>query len=97
VGWILALNGAFFVIVAWRLWKNSRAWALLGLIVMSAEFVTAQLTRGRPDMFFIVPAILFLAMLNATRGAFAFYKYRAQEKSLEMPEQIIPQSLEPRV
>lgn len=95
-GWILALNGTFFVIVAWRLWKNSRAWALVGLVVMGAEFAGAQIRLGRPNGFVVVPGVLFLAMLNGTRGAFAFHRHEAQEASLIRAEQEHLTSLEPQ-
>ncbi len=75
--WILALNGTFFVVVAWRVWRRSRAWALIGLVVMGAEFAGAQINLGRPNGFAVVPLVLLLSMLNATRGAFAFHKYGA--------------------
>ncbi len=78
-GWILGLNGTFFAVVVWRLWKNFRVWALVGLAVMVAEFAGAQISLGRPNGFVVVPAVLFLAMLNAARGTFAFHKHGAQE------------------
>jgi len=85
--WILALNGIFFVVVAWRLWKNSRVWALVGLAVLVAEFAGAQISLGRPNGFVVVPAVLFLAMLNAARGAFAIHRHEAQETSFMRAEQ----------
>ncbi len=81
-GWVLVLVGIFFVIVAWRLWKNSRAWALLGLIVMGIGFAAAQINLGRPNLFVVFPVVTFLAMLNAARGAFVSHRYCAQEASL---------------
>jgi hypothetical protein len=85
------------VIVAWRLWKNSRAWALLGLTVVGAEFAGAQISLGRPNMFVISPVVLFLLMLNATRGAFVFHKYSAQEQLVTMAGQNIENPPGPRV
>lgn len=77
--WIL-VDAGLFGIVAWRLWRNSRAWAVVGLLLMGLE-IEDKLQNAK-STFGIITVILFLAFINAARGAFAFHKYSAQEASL---------------
>ncbi len=75
--WVL-VDGALFAIIAWRLWKNSRVWAVIGLALWAAEIVDKL--RNAPSTFGVISVLLLLAILNATRGAFAFHKYTIEER-----------------
>ncbi|MFZ3342231.1 MAG: hypothetical protein WA213_15205 [Terriglobales bacterium] len=66
----------FYVIVAWRLTKNSRLFAVLGLLV-TVYFYRDKFT-SLPGA--VLPALVVLTLLNAVRAAFLYHKYDAVEK-----------------
>ncbi|MGC2246280.1 MAG: hypothetical protein WA609_06730 [Terriglobales bacterium] len=66
----------FWAIVAWRLTKNSRIFAVLGLLV-TVYFYRDKFT-SLPGA--VLPALVVLALLNAVRAAFLYHKYEAVEK-----------------
>lgn len=70
--WML-VDAVLFAIVAWRLWKNSRIWAVIGLILEGLEIVDKL--RGHMNTFSVITILLFLGILNATRGTFVLHKY----------------------
>jgi hypothetical protein len=74
--WIL-VDGVLFAIVAWRMWRNSRIWSVIGLLLMALEI--EDKLRNAASTFGVVTVFLFLAFLNAARGAFAFHKYSIHE------------------
>jgi hypothetical protein len=71
----------FYVIVAWRLQKNSRIFAVLGLLV------TVYFYRDKFASFpgAILPALVVLLLLNAVRATFLFHKYEKAEKESRIP------------
>jgi WD40 repeat protein len=75
--WVL-VDGAAFAFIAWRLWKNSRIWAVIGLALWSFEIFDKL--RNADRTFGVISVLLLLAILNATRGAFAFHRYTTQER-----------------
>ncbi len=85
-GWIL-VDGVLFAIIAWRLWKNSRTWAVIGVLLMALENIDK--IQHAAGTFNVISVILFLAILNAARGTFALHKYTAQEASLKIATQAI--------
>ena len=80
--WVL-VDAALFAIIAWRIWRNSRAWAVVGLILMLLEI--EDKLRNASSTFGLVTVLLLLAFVNAVRGAFAFHKYSLVEASLNSP------------
>jgi len=66
----------FYVIVAWRLQKNSRTFAVLGLLV------TVFFYRDKFGSFpgAILPALVVLLLVNTVRATFLFHKYDRAEK-----------------
>jgi hypothetical protein len=76
-GPVSLLGAALFGLVAWRVRKGSRAWAVAGLVLYSLKllFVGAS-------MFSLIP--LFV-LLNGVRSTFAFRKYTAWSKQMLVP------------
>jgi hypothetical protein len=66
----------FYVIVGWRLQKNSRIFAVLGLLV------TAYFYRDKFTSFpgAILPGFVVLLLINAVRATFLFRGYERAEK-----------------
>ena len=77
-GWSL-VDAALLALIAWRLWKNSRAWAVTGLVYESIN-VLYKLNEHQAR-FGIMPILIYLAAISSVRGAFAFHKYSAQEQN----------------
>src|SRR5271156_1096763 len=48
------VDGALFAIIAWRLWNNSRTWAVIGLILMGFEIVDK--VQNKPGTFGVITA-----------------------------------------
>jgi hypothetical protein len=66
----------FYVIVAWRLTKNSRLFAVLGLLV--TVYFYRDKFASLPGA--VLPALVVLTLLNAVRAAFLYHKYEVAEK-----------------
>ncbi len=71
--WVL-VDAALFAIIAWRLWKNSRTWSVIGLILWAMELVDKL--RNATATFGVITILIFLAILNAARGTFVLHKLR---------------------
>lgn len=84
--WIL-VDAALFGVIAWRLWKNSRSWAVLALLLTIAELWDKL--RNARSTFGVITIALLLCFINATRGAFAFHKYSVEEDASK-PESVPP-------
>lgn len=77
--WIL-VDGFLFAVIAWRMWRNSRAWSVIALVLMALEI--EDKLRSASSTFGVVTVLLFLAFLNAVRGTFAFHRHTAREAGL---------------
>jgi hypothetical protein len=74
------VDGALFALVAWRLWRNSRTWAVIGLVLMALNIVDKL--RNARGTFSVVTIVLILAIVSATRGVFALHRYRIQNETV---------------
>jgi hypothetical protein len=77
--WVF-VDGALFAIIAWRLWKNSRTWAVIGVLLEGFEIVDKL--QHAVSTFSVVTVLLFLAIINAARGTYALHSYVEQEAVL---------------
>jgi hypothetical protein len=66
----------FYVVVGWRLQKNSRIFAVIGLLV-TAYFYRDKFTES-PGA--ILPSLIVLLLANTVRATFLFHKYETVEK-----------------
>jgi len=72
--WVL-VDAALVAFIAWRVWRNSRIWAVIGLTLMVIEDLDKL--SNTPSTFGIGTILLLLGIFNATRGTFALHKYHA--------------------
>ncbi len=66
------IDGAVFTLIGLFLWKNSRIASVAALTLMSLEIADKLLHH--PSTLNWVTMLLFLAILNSVRGAFAFHR-----------------------
>jgi hypothetical protein len=77
---ILGINGwspvdaTLFAVCAWRIWKMSRSWAIVGLLLYLLEVVW-RVQNGIKAAGIIVSIIFTLAFVGGVRGTFAFHRY----------------------
>jgi hypothetical protein len=80
LGWVFVELGVLFGIVAWRLWRNSRIWALIGIVTFAWFFHD----KLRPAPGAIIPILSLLALFGAGRGS-GFCTFRAPSPHREDP------------
>jgi len=73
-GWSL-VDAVLFVVIAWRIKKMSRTWAVLGFLIYLLE-VTFNIATNKAGAIGVLTVIFVLAYIGAIRGTFAFYRYR---------------------
>jgi hypothetical protein len=82
---ILGLDGlalvdaGLFAIVAWRIHKISRTWAVIGLMLYLLEVGERLVNHPSGAVGFFLTIIFILAFIGGIRGAFAFHRYNRQE------------------
>jgi len=74
IGLVICLLYGF---AAWRIWKESQAWAILAfsLCILQAILVVISL----PLLWAIAMPFAFLALMNGIRATFALQNLRAQD------------------
>jgi ABC-type polysaccharide/polyol phosphate export permease len=73
-GWGL-VDAIIFALIAWRISKVSRAWAVVGLLMYLLE-VGYKLATNPSSALGIVTIIFILTYINGIRGTFAYHQYR---------------------
>jgi len=76
-GWAL-VDAGLFAIVAWRIHKMSRTWAIIGLVLYLLE-IGERLVDHPNGAIGIITIFFILAFMGGIRGAFAFHRYNKQE------------------
>jgi hypothetical protein len=76
-GWGL-VDAVIFALIAWRISKVSRVWAIVGLLMYLVE-VGYKLATNPSGALGVLTIISILAYINAIRGAFAYHRYRKAE------------------
>jgi len=82
-GWGL-VDAVIFAVIAWRISKVSRAWAIVGLLMYLLE-VGYKLATNPSGALGILTIIFILAYISAIRGAFAYHRYRKAENQASTP------------
>jgi hypothetical protein len=78
-GWGL-VDALIFALIAWRISKVSRAWAVVGLLIYLLE-VGYKLATNPSGALGVLTIIFILTYINAIRGTFAYHRYRNAENS----------------
>src|SRR5438270_3237718 len=76
------LDAALFGVVAWQVWRGSRAWAVTGLSLYGLEVLYSVVTH--PPGVGILTFIILLALINGVRGTFGLHKYEEMRKQRAM-------------
>ena len=71
------VDAALFFVVAWRIGKLSRAWAIVGLLLYVMEAILSLGERG--SGVGILTIVFVIAYVNALQGAFAYHRYDKDE------------------
>lgn len=78
---ISLVDSALFAIVAWRTYKMSRAWAVVGLVMFVVGRVIAFYLSGVTAMSGIIGGLLLLLLFwNGVRGTFAYHRLSTQPR-----------------
>jgi hypothetical protein len=78
------VDASIFAIVAWRIFKMSMVWAVVGLLLFAGERAYAFYYRGAAAMAgIIVGIILLLGFVNGVRGTFAHHSLAMKAETIE--------------
>lgn len=72
-GWSL-VDALLFGVIAWRIRRMSRAWAVAGLLIYLFE-VGFNITDRKPGALGVVTVVFILTYVGAIRGAFAYHRF----------------------
>lgn len=72
------IDAGLFVLVAWRIHKMSRTWAVIGLVLYLLE-IGERLVDHPSGAVGVLTIIFILAFIGGIRVAFAFHRYSKQE------------------
>jgi len=85
-GWSL-VDALLFVLIAWRIARMSRAWAVVGLVMYLLE-VIYNLGTGKPGSLGVLTIVFILTYVGALRGTFSYHRFRRIRVSLESPPSV---------
>ena len=72
------IDAVLFAIIAWRIRRRSKAFAIIGLCLFVIEKIHQYATQPSLAVFGIfMTVILLLAFINGVRGTFAFHRLSA--------------------
>ena len=78
------IDAVIFALIAWRISKVSRAWAIVGSLMYLLE-VGYKLVMNPSGALGVLTIIFILTYINAIRGAFAHHRFRRAENSQLAP------------
>jgi len=71
------IDAALFGVVAWRVYRMSRAWAVVGLVLYSTE-ITFKLVHGDfRNAGVVLTFFMFVGFIGGVRGTFAARAYQS--------------------
>jgi hypothetical protein len=78
--WAFA-DAIIFAIAGWRVWRLSRIWAVLALVIFVMETVYAvEVTSGPvPPAGAFIRMVFTLVLISSVRGTFAYYAFKKKE------------------
>jgi hypothetical protein len=69
------IDAVVFAVIAWRIHKMSRAWAIVGILMYLFE-VGYKLVTSPSGALGILTIVFILSYISAIRGTFAYHRYR---------------------
>jgi hypothetical protein len=82
-GWSF-VDAILFVVIAWRIKRMSRAWAVLGFLIYLLE-VGFNFATNKAGAIGVLTVIFILTYIGAIRGTFAFHRYRQITEAAQPP------------
>jgi hypothetical protein len=82
-GWSL-VDAVLFVVIAWRIKRMSRTWAVLGFLIYLLE-VAFNFATHKAGAVGVLTIVFVLTYIGAIRGTFAFYRYRRITNAAQPP------------
>ncbi len=74
------VDAVLFAIVAWRIYRMSRAWALVGLLGYASERAYSIYAHGSTATAgWVVGIVILLGFVNGVRGTFAHHRLSASK------------------
>jgi hypothetical protein len=78
------IDATIFALIAWRISKLSRTWAVVGLLMYLLE-IGYKLATNPSGALGVLTIIFILTYINAIRGAFAYHRFRKAENNQIAP------------
>jgi len=77
------LDAIIFAIAGWRVWRLSRIWAVLALVIFVGETIYAvEATSGPiPPGGAFIRMVFILVLINGVRGTFAYCAFKRKEST----------------
>jgi hypothetical protein len=73
-GWAL-VDAGLFGVIAWRTYKMSRPWALVGLLLYAVELAIRVKNGLVPIAGLVVAFVIISGFSNGVRGVFGFHRF----------------------
>jgi hypothetical protein len=73
-GWAL-VDAGLFGIIAWRIYRMSRPWALVGLLLYAVELAIRVKNGLVPIAGLVVAFVIISGFSNGVRGVFGFHRF----------------------
>ena len=80
------IDAALFAIVAWRIKRRSRPWAVVGLVLFLVEKILQVAQDPSVSAGIVMALIIALLFVGGVRGNFAIYKFSQSQASLPAPD-----------
>ena len=77
------VDAGLFALVGWRIYKMSRPWTVVGLVLYLLE-ACKRLLRRPSAAVGVMTIIFILAFIGGIRGAFAFHRYNKHESQSQL-------------
>ena len=78
------VDAAIFAVIAWRIHKMSRAWAIVGILMYLLE-IGYKLVTSPSGALGILTIVFILTYISAIRGTFAYRRYRQADTAVQPP------------
>jgi hypothetical protein len=77
------VDAGLFAIAGWRVWRFSKTWAVLALILYVVERGYALVSSPVPAGL-IMTVIFTLALIGSVRGTFAYHAFKRKESTASL-------------
>lgn len=79
------VDAVMFAVIAWRIRRRSRAFAIAGLVLFTIEKIFQFATQPLALTGIFMAVVLFVCFINAVRGTFAYHRMLAASAQEQAP------------